>query len=321
MTPPREQRGKAPAVVVALGGNALQPRGETGEIHEQFAHTRESMAGIASLAEAGWRVAIVHGNGPQIGDELLRNEVAREERPPLPLGVLVAATAGWIGYMIQQSLQNEFARRGLARQVVTLLTQVVVDPSDPAMRRPSKPIGRVLEPGVAQELARRHGWVVREEEGGWRRVVSSPRPLEIVERDAIRRLLDSDAVVIAAGGGGTPVARHSDGRLEGVDAVIDKDSAAAILACDVHADVLLILTDVEGVYLDWGKPQRSLLRELPVAEARRLIESDTFPAGSMRPKVDAAATFVQQGGGRAIIARLDRGRAAVEGRDGTHIVA
>ena len=320
MSPPESGGAGVPTLVAALGGNALQPQGESGEIAEQFRHTRESLGVIVELARGGWRVVIVHGNGPQIGDELLRNELARELRPPLPLGVLVAATAGWIGYMIQQSLQNALAAAGIDREVVTVVTQVLVDPDDSAMQTPSKPIGRVLEAGAAQALARRHGWSIREVEGGWRRVVSSPAPREIVETPAIRHLLDTGAIVIAAGGGGTPVSRDRTGALEGVDAVIDKDRAAAVLARDLRADVLLILTNVDAVYLDWGTPQQRPLHELPLHEAERLLAEGVFPAGSMMPKVEAAVEFARRGG-RAIIAGLDRGLAAVEGWEGTHIRA
>ena len=311
----------APTIVVALGGNALQPPGERGDIHQQFAHARESLGAIVALARAGWNIAIVHGNGPQIGDELLRNELAREHRPPLPLGVLVAATAGWIGYMIQQSLQNALAHAHVQRSVVTLITQVVIDRDAETTRVPAKPIGRVMDEETARSLAAGHRWAIQATDSGWRRVVPSPVPLEIVERVEIRRLVSTGAIVVAAGGGGTPV--YTDARLglEGVDAVIDKDRAAAVLARDLDAAVLLILTNVDGVYQNWGERESRMVRSLSVQDAQRMLEQGEFGAGSMRPKVEAAATFVRASGGRALIARLDRGLEAVHGEAGTEIVA
>ncbi len=318
---PRARRGTdPPTIVVAVGGNALQAPGERGDIQQQFAHTRESLGAVVALAEAGWRIAIVHGNGPQIGDELLRNELARELRPPLPLGVLVAATAGWIGYMVQQSLQNALARRSVDRPVVTLVTQVVVDPDAHETRVPTKPIGRTMDEATARSLAANHGWAIQAVEGGWRRVVPSPRPLEIVEREQIRNLTRAGAIVVAAGGGGTPVHVHPALGLEGIDAVIDKDRAAAVLARDLDAAVLLILTNVDGVYREWGAPGASVIRSLTVDEADALRAAGALGAGSMRPKVEAAATFVRSSGRRAIIARLDRGLEAVQGNHGTEIV-
>lgn len=309
-----------PKIVVALGGNALIAPGERGDIHEQFAHTRESLEPIVELARQGWKIAVVHGNGPQIGDELLRNEAARTELPPLPLGVLVAATAGWIGYMIQQSLQNALARAGVRRDVVTLITQVTVDPGDPEMRAPTKPVGRVMTEARAREMEREHGWRIGVGPGGWRRLAPSPRPLSVVERDQVRRLVDDGAIVIAAGGGGTPVYRDPRLGLEGVDAVVDKDRAGEILARDIGAEVLLILTNVDGVYRAFGTPEQELLARLPASEAERLHRAGEFGKGSMGPKVEAAVGFVRSGGLRAHIARLDQGLAAVQGTAGTTIV-
>jgi carbamate kinase len=306
-------------IVVALGGNALLPAGESGAIQQQFAHTRQSLAPIVALAAEGWKIAIVHGNGPQIGDELVRNELARELLPPLPLGVLVAATAGWIGYMIQQSLQNALEAAGVERDVVTIITQVVVDPDDPETREPVKPIGRVMEEEAARALAADHGWTLGPADGGWRRLVASPIPLEIRERAEIRRLVEAGSIVIAAGGGGTPVYRDPVLRLEGIDAVIDKDRASQVLAADIDAAVLLILTNTDGVYRAFGTPAQELLRRLTVREAKELLEGSELGKGSMRPKVEAAVAFLEAGGRRAHIARLDQGLAAVKGEAGTII--
>ena len=284
-------------VVVALGGNALLPPGERGDIHQQFAHTRESLAPIVAMARAGWRIAIVHGNGPQIGDELHRNNLASSEMPPLPLGVLVAGTAGWIGYMIQQSLQNALEQTRVERDVVTVITQVIIDPDDPASKEPIKPIGR----------------------DAYRRLVPSPVPIDIVEREQIKRLIAGGTIVIAAGGGGTPVYRDPVLRLEGVDAVIDKDRAAAVLAHVIDAEALMILTNVEGVFKGWGTAQQKLLSSLAVREAEQLLGSDDLGKGSMAPKVEAAVSFVKAGGSKAIIARLDQGLEALNGNAGTAI--
>lgn len=306
-------------VVIALGGNALLPADERGEIHQQFAHTRESLAPIVAMARDGWHIAIVHGNGPQIGDELYRNEMARAELPPLPLGVLVAATAGWIGYMIQQSLQNALEKRGIERDVVTVITQVLVDPADPATHTPTKPIGRILDRETAASLVTELGWVIHQEGRGHRRLVPSPVPRGIVEKEQIKRLIERGTIVIAAGGGGTPVYRDPVLKLEGVDAVIDKDRAAAVLAEAIGADVLLILTNVDGVFRHFATARAELLRTLTLNDARDLLASGQLGQGSMAPKVEAALAFLEQGGKRAHIARLDEGLAALNGRAGTTI--
>lgn len=306
-------------VVVALGGNALSPAGEAGTIQEQFRHTRESLGAVVDMARDGWRIAVVHGNGPQVGNALIRNEMARERVPPLPLGVLVAATGGWIGYMVQQSLQNALESAGVERRVVTVVTQVLVDPDDPSVREPDKPIGRLLDQAAARSLTADLGWRVAEVAGGWRRVVPSPRPVRIVEREMIRSLVAAGHLVIAAGGGGAPVYRDPELGLEGIDGVIDKDRASAILARDIGAEVLLILTDVDAVYRRFGTPEQRPLRRLTPGEAFSLLEAGELGAGSMAPKVEAAVRFVEKGGGRAVIARLDQGREAVAGRAGTEI--
>ena len=321
-TNPHEHRRTA---VVALGGNALAPAGESSTIYDQFRHTRESLAPIIELALAGWSVCVVHGNGPQVGDELVRNEVAREEANPLPLGVLVAATAGWIGYMIQQSLDNALSRAaargeaGARRGVATIITQVQVDAADPALRNPTKFIGRALEAERAGELEREGHVVRRDGRGNLRRVVGSPPPQAICELDAIKTLVEAGMLVVACGGGGAPVYRHPTLGWEGVDAVVDKDLAAAVLARDLGAALLLILTDVDAVYADWGTPNQRPLRQLSIAEAERMDAAGAFGEGSMTPKIRAAVDFVRRTGGRAIITSLTRGQAAVRGEAGTTI--
>jgi carbamate kinase len=304
-------------IVVALGGNAVAPAHERPTIANQFRHTRESLAPIVDLARAGWNIALVHGNGPQVGDELARNELAAEAVEPLPLGVLVAATAGWMGYMIQQSLQNALARAGVDRTVVTLITQTLSAADDPELRTPTKPIGHALDAGRLERL-RTRGVAVREEKPGkWRRLAPSPRPVAIVERTMVQTLVREGYIVIACGGGGPPVHEDSGLGLEGIDAVADKDRVAAILGHDIGAGVLLILTDVDAVYTGWGTPAQRPLRRLSLADADRLLQGGELGTGSMRPKVEAAADFVRSGGERAVIAELAQGLAALRGEAGT----
>jgi carbamate kinase len=307
--------------VIALGGNALAPSGESSTIYDQFRHARESLGPIVELALAGWNVCIVHGNGPQVGDELVRNEVARGEASPLPLGVLVAATAGWIGYMIQQTIENALSRAGSPRSVATIITQVEIDPKDPALRNPTKFIGRGLSRERAKQL-QAEGHVVKPDgHGKLRRVVGSPAPKAIRELPSIRALIDQHFVVVACGGGGAPVYRHPTLGWEGIDAVIDKDLAAAVLARDLEAELLLILTDVDAVYADWGTPEQRPLARLSADEAVRMDEQKAFGEGSMAPKIRAAVDFVRRTSGRAIITSLSRGQDAVHGTAGTTITA
>jgi carbamate kinase len=307
--------------VVALGGNALAPSDERSTIADQFRHTRQSLAPVVDLVVEGWNVCVVHGNGPQVGDELLRNELSRNETEPLPLGVLVAATAGWIGYMIQQSLENALRHAGSGRDVVTVITQVQVARDDPALRDPMKFIGHELPPERADAL-RAEGQVVKADaRGRQRRVVGSPRPIAIHEEAIIKALVKRGTVVIACGGGGAPV--YLDERLgwEGVDAVIDKDLAAAVLARDLGAALLLVLTDVDAVYAHWRTPAQRPLARLSVTEAESLDREGAFGEGSMAPKVRAAIDFVRRTGGRAIITSLARGQAAIRGAAGTTLTA
>lgn len=304
-------------VVVALGGNALARPGEPATITNQFRHTRESLEPIVAFARAGWKIALVHGNGPQVGDELVRNELAADLVEPLPLGVLVAGTAGWIGYMIQQSLENALARAGIQRPVVTLVTQTLVDPDDPALAEPSKRIGTPLTADEAARLRTRGIAVMEEKPGQWRRLTASPLPRGIVEQPLVERLVAEGVIVVAAGGGGPPVYRDPVKGLEGLDAVVDKDRVSAILARDLGAEVLLILTEADAVYADWGGPGQRKLSRLTLAEAEGMLARKELEKGSIAPKVEAAAQFVREAGGRAVIARLSEGPAALEGRAGT----
>ena len=306
--------------VIALGGNALSPAGERSTINDQFRHTRDSLGSIVDLVRDGWRVCIVHGNGPQVGDELVRNEEARDAVEPLPLGVLVAGTAGWIGYMIQQSLENALRREGLPQQVVTLVTQSIVREDDPALANPRKFVGHALTPERAERLRANGVAVAQDGNGRFRRVVGSPKPLAIHEEPQVRRLLESGTVVIACGGGGVPAYVDAGGNLEGLDCVIDKDLAAAVLATGLGAQLFMILTDVPNVYADWGKETQRALPRLTVTEAAALDAAAAFGEGSMAPKVRACIEYVRRTGGRAIITELSCGRDAVAGQAGTAIV-
>jgi len=307
-------------IVVALGGNAVAPPGERPTIANQFRHTRESLAPIVDLARDGWGIALVHGNGPQVGDELARNEIAADQVEPLPLGVLVAGTAGWMGYMIQQSLQNALARAGIERRVVTLITQTLCDANDPNLRNPTKPIGHALDTVALARLRARGVPVVEERPGRWRRLAPSPRPVAIVEREMVRHLVSAGHIVVACGGGGPPVDDDPKLGLEGIDAVADKDLVAAILGRDIGADVLLILTNVDAVFRAYGTPHQEPIRRLNLAQAEHLLAGKELGTGNMRPKVEAAAAFVRAGGERAVIAQLAHGLAALRGEAGTTLV-
>jgi carbamate kinase len=305
--------------VVALGGNALAHAGEPATITNQFRHARESMAMVVELARAGWSIVLVHGNGPQVGDELARNEIARRLVEPLPLGVLVAETAGWIGYMLQQSLQNALAAGRVSRAVATVVTQTLVDRFDPALNRPTKPIGHALTDAEVARLREAGRAVGRDGAGAWRRMATSPRPLGIVELEVVRRLIEAGTIVLAAGGGGPPVYEDPLLGLEGVDAVVDKDRVAAILAAQLGAQVLMILTNVDAVFEGWGTPAARPIRRMSVARAHQLMAAGALDEGGMKPKVEAAAEFAANTGGRAIIARLSDGPAALRGETGTII--
>lgn len=312
--------GSARTAVIALGGNALAGADEPPTVANQFRRARESMAPIVELALDGWRIVLVHGNGPQVGDEVTRNESARRLVEPLPLGVLVAETAGWIGYMLQQSLQNALAWAGIRRDVVTVVTQTLVDRYDPALSRPTKPIGHPLTDDEAAMLREAGRAVGRDGSGAWRRMTTSPTPLGVVEFDVVRRLIEQGTIVIAAGGGGPPVYDDPILGLEGIDAVVDKDRVSAILATQLGAEVLMILTNVDAVFEGWGTPAARPIRRMTVTEAESLIAGGSLDDGGMKPKVEAAASFAAASGGRAIIARLAAGPASLSGETGTTIV-
>ncbi len=306
-------------IVIALGGNAILQAGQRGTAEEQLENIEATCRSIADLVEAGYRVVVTHGNGPQVGNILLQNEEASRVVPALPLDFCGAESQGMIGYMIQRSLANELQSRGIERLTCTVVTQVLVDPDDPAFENPSKPIGPYYNESKVPELEAK-GYVMAEIPGrGWRRVVPSPEPKAIVEREVITKLVEAGVIVIASGGGGIPVAKRDDGSLYGVEAVIDKDLAGQKLARDVGAHIYLILTDVERACLNYGQEDEKPLGTLTPEEARKYVEEGHFAAGSMGPKVVAAVRFVEEGGERAIITALDRARDALEGETGTEI--
>lgn len=309
-----------PVAVIAIGGNSLVRAGEPRTLAQQLRNARLTCESVAEVLAMGWRVVLTHGNGPQVGDALLRSERAGAELPELPLDGCGAETQGLVGYILQQALANALAARGMARTVTSLVTQVVVDVADPAFRDPTKPIG----PFYSEEEARRRihelGWEMREDAGrGWRRVVASPAPVEVVELGAIRACLAAGAVVIAAGGGGIPVVRRNGG-LEGVEAVIDKDRTSALLARSVGAELLLFSTGVERVAWHYGAPDERPLDRLSWWQAMQYLRQGEFPAGSMGPKIEAALEFLRAGGHRAVVTSPERIADAVRGRAGTVIL-
>lgn len=306
--------------MIALGGNAISATGRE-DIHIQFANTRKSLEGIVELIKEGYHLAITHGNGPQVGNALLRVERTAGEIPPLPLGLIVADTEGSMGYMIEQSLQNKLQKLGIERDIVTIVTQVIVDPNDPSIISPTKFIGPYYNKKQAVNLAKMYNWIIKEDSGrGYRRVVPSPIPKKIVNSRIIRQLVDQGVIVIAAGGGGIPVYVEVDGTFEGVDVVIDKDRASAVLAIDIHARILVILTNVENVYLNYNKPNQIKLEKITVSEAEKFLNEGQFPQGSMGPKIEAAVHFLKSGGEEVIITSLGKAKEAVLGDAGTRIV-
>lgn len=309
--------------VLALGGNAIIKAGEKGTIGQQFANTRDSLGGIVELIRQGYKLAITHGNGPQVGNLLRQQEAGEKEGiAPLPLGVLNAATEGSMGYMIEQSLQNKLHQSGIDKDVITIISQVVVDRDDPSMLNPTKYVGSTYYSAQqAEELKNTLGWTLREDAGkGYRRVVPSPLPQRIVPAHTVKELVQRGEIVIAVGGGGIPVYVQDDGSYEGVDAVIDKDFASALLALNIEADLFVILTGVDKVAIDYGKPGQRDLDVMTVEEASRLYAEGQFPAGSMGPKIKAAIDFLQRGGKEVLITSIDRIVDAFEGKTGTRMV-
>jgi carbamate kinase len=313
-----------PVLLVALGGNAISRAGDDPTVAAQFIRTRETAEMLLPIIESGrYRLVITHGNGPQVGNILLRADLAAEEGilPPLPIDAAVADTQGAMGYMIQQCLSNALWESGIRIPVVTVVTQVIVDEDDEAFVNPTKPVGRYYSADEAEVLAGEHRWRMKEDPQGrgWRRVVPSPKPREIVEQDIVRELLDSGVIVISCGGGGVPVVAGEGGSLRGVEAVIDKDLASSLLATHVGAETFAIATEVERVFVDYGKPGQTELVEIDVDRLREYQRQGHFPPGSMGPKIEAVIAFLERGGPRAIITSPEALQRALEGHAGTHV--
>jgi len=310
-------------IVVAIGGNALVTPGGTGDVHDQFAWSRRMAKPLAELVQRGWQLTITHGNGPQVGSVIRRVEIAAKQVYPIDLGLAVAQTQADMGYMISQTLRNELHNRGVERVVSAIVTSVLVDANDPAFAKPTKPIGPFLSREDAERHQREDGWAVIEDAGrGYRRVVPSPRPLAVIELPAIRRMIEAGELLVAGGGGGIPVIANEIGEYHGVEAVIDKDLTAAIIAAEVGADVLAIITGIEAVYLNFRKPNQEILRQVNLDRLRSLIQEGHFAEGSMLPKIRAAVQFLEarrDPSARAVVTDWSDLPAALEGRTGTTI--
>ncbi len=307
--------------VMALGGNAIIKAGQKGTITEQFQNTRESLPGIVQLIKEGYKIALTHGNGPQVGNLLIQQLAGLDKDiAPLPLGVLNAATEGTMGYMIEQSLQNILFEEKIDRKVTTILSQVVVDKNDPSIKNPSKPVGPFFTKEQADKFAKEYGWTMIEDAGrGYRQVVPSPKPLEVIQANLIKKLVTEGTITIACGGGGIPVYIDENGKYEGFDAVIDKDFASALLAKEIGADLLVILTGVDKVSINFGKPNQKDLDKLTVEEAKKYYEEGQFPKGSMGPKILAAIDFIESGGKEVLITSIEKVADAFKGKTGTKI--
>jgi carbamate kinase len=307
--------------VVAVGGNSLIKDKDHQTIPDQYEAGAESMKHIAGMIEAGWDVVVTHGNGPQVGFILRRAELALHELHPVALDYCGADTQGAIGYMFQRALRNEFRRRGIKKSAATVVTQVLVDRNDPAFQKPSKPIGSFMDEPAARQHRQQDGWAVVEDAGrGWRRVVASPLPKQIVEQAAIESLIRAGFVVISAGGGGIPVIEDDHGDLVGVEAVIDKDFAGSLLASSIKADLFLISTAVEKVALRYNQPDQQWLDRLSLAEAKQCLAEGHFAKGSMGPKIEAIIKFLEQGGQQALITNPENIERALQGKTGTYVV-
>ncbi len=310
-------------LVVAIGGNALVTPGQTGDITDQFAHSRQLARPLSDVVERGWQVTITHGNGPQVGTIMRRVELASGAVYPIDLGLAVADTQAGMGYMLAQTLRNELHSRGVERLCVAIVTTVIVDPKDPAFQRPTKPIGPFLSAEQAAHHRTADGWEIIEDAGrGYRRVVASPRPLRIVQLPVIRELVDAGHLLIAGGGGGIPVVVNDEGEYDGVEAVIDKDLTSALLADEVRADALVVVTGVEAVFKSFGKPDQQALTHVTVDEVEALAAERQFAEGSMLPKIRAATQFLRErnaADARAVITDFAHIPQALEGKTGTTI--
>ncbi|MFB0518749.1 MAG: carbamate kinase [Acidobacteriota bacterium] len=306
--------------LVAFGGNAILKANEQGLQEEQLRNAEDACRRLIEVIRQGYEMVIVHGNGPQVGNIWIQMHEAATKIPPFTLDVCGAMSEGSMGYMLQRSLLNQLHLRGIKKGVVTLITQVVVDPHDPLFHEPTKPIGPFYPLYLAEWFRREKGWHMIEDSGrGWRKVVPSPRPIQVVEEAVIRRLLEIGSVVIAAGGGGIPVYLTKDEHLKGIEAVIDKDRTSSLLAQSIKAELFIILTQVPQVYLHYGTPQQEPLRELSVEQAQEYLRQGEFPPGSMGPKIESAIEFIEAQGGEVLITSVEELRDALRGEGGTRI--
>lgn len=311
---------KGKLAVVAVGGNSLILDSKHQTVPDQYDAACRTMVHVADMIEQGYNVVLTHGNGPQVGFILLRSEIARSQLHPVPLDSCGADTQGAIGYNFQMALGNEFKKRGIKKPVVTVVTQVLVDKNDPSFKKPSKPIGQFYTEAEAKDRIKNDGWAMVEDAGrGWRRVVASPLPLEIIEENAITTLAEKGFCVVAVGGGGIPVIRNDKGNLEGTAAVIDKDFASALLASNIKADTFIVSTAVEKACLNFGKPDQKALDKVTVAELEQYCKEGHFKPGSMLPKCEAIIKFIKNGGKHAIITNPENLAKAVKGEAGTHV--
>ena len=311
-----------PIVLVALGGHAFMLKGETGTVEEQERNGAMICRQLQDLLEKGYKLVVTHGNGPQVGNLLLLNESGDPSVPKMPLDVLVAQTEGSLGYFLQQGMLNEFERTNLKKYVVTVVTQVIVDKNDEAFKNPTKPVGPFLTREAADKRHEELGWIISEDAAGrgWRRLVPSPRPLKVVQRHTIRDSVEAGHVVIACGGGGIPVSRRDDGSFVGEEAVIDKDLTSSLLASEIEAEILIILTEVPQVYTGFGTDKQQAIGAITSEQLLEMYKAGEFPPGSMGPKVQAVCEFLERGGKRAIITNPETLTDALRGLGGTHII-
>jgi len=307
-------------VIIALGGNALSPRDEAGTIEQQFQHTRNSLTSVMHFVRKKYNICITHGNGPQVGAELSRNEISMNIIPPLPLNVLVANTQGAIGYMIQQSLQNALYNEDSQREVVTFISQMKVDRNDTSLDKPSKFIGKIYSEKEAFELSKKYKWIVSEQEKNqWRRIVPSPNPLYIFNGKSIKHLVDFGTIVIAGGGGGIPSYNKKNGNLKGIDGVVDKDKTSALLGRIIKANEYFIITDVDNIYLNYKKDNQVKITNATAKQIKEWLKLGHFGIGSMEPKIKSALYFLKHHGSKVVITSIDKIKDALNNKAGTHI--
>tara|TARA_B110000263_G_scaffold249754_1_gene268374 strand:+ start:673 stop:1617 length:945 start_codon:yes stop_codon:yes gene_type:complete len=307
-------------VIIALGGNALSPKNEAGTIEQQFKHTRDSLTSVMHFVRKNYNICITHGNGPQVGAELSRNEIAMDIIPPLPLNVLVANTQGAIGYMIQQSLQNSLYNENSNREVVTFISQMKVNSDDASLKKPSKFIGKIYSEQESFQLSKKYKWnIAQQEKNQWRRVVPSPNPLYIFNGKSIKHLVDFGTIVIAGGGGGIPSYNKKNGNLKGIDGVVDKDKTSALLGRIIKANEYFIITDVDNIYLNYKKDNQEKIESATTKQIEKWLKLGHFGIGSMEPKIKSALYFLKHHGSKVVITSINKMKDALNNKAGTHI--